>query len=39
MALVGSVLVDRVKRNPAPVIAVVGGLVLLRIVLRRRGQP
>jgi hypothetical protein len=36
VSLVGSVLFDRVKRNPAPVIAVVGGLVLLRLVLRRR---
>jgi uncharacterized protein len=35
-ALVGSAMLDRVKRNPAPVIAVVGGLVLLRLIRRRR---
>ena len=31
-----SVLIDRVKRNPKPVIAVAGGLVLLRLLRRRR---
>jgi carbon monoxide dehydrogenase subunit G len=36
VSLVGSVLLDRIKRNPAPVVAVVGGLVLLRLLLRRR---
>jgi hypothetical protein len=30
------VLLDRVKRNPTPLIAVVGGVVLLRLLLRRR---
>jgi hypothetical protein len=29
-------MLDRVKRNPKPVIAVVGGLLLLRIIRRRR---
>lgn len=36
LSLVGSVVVERIKRNPAPVIGVVGGLLLLRVVLRRR---
>ncbi len=35
-SLVGSVLVDRVKRNPKPLVAVAGGLLLLRILRRRR---
>jgi carbon monoxide dehydrogenase subunit G len=35
-ALAGSVLLDRVKRNPKPVIAMAGGLLLLRLVRRRR---
>jgi hypothetical protein len=34
-SLVASVLVDRVKRNPKPVLAVAGGLVLLRLLRRR----
>jgi carbon monoxide dehydrogenase subunit G len=36
LSLVGSVVFDRIKRNPAPVIGVVGGLLLLRILFRRR---
>ena len=36
LSLVGGVLVDRIKRNPAPLIGVVGGLVLLRLLFRRR---
>jgi carbon monoxide dehydrogenase subunit G len=36
LSLVGSVMFERVKRNPAPLIGVLGGLVLLRLVLRRR---
>jgi carbon monoxide dehydrogenase subunit G len=35
-SLVGSVMVDRVRRNPKPVIALVGGLLLLRLLRRRR---
>jgi hypothetical protein len=35
-SLVGSVVVDRVKRNPKPLIAVAGGLLLLRLLRRRR---
>ncbi len=34
--LVGSVLIDRVKRNPMPLVAVAGGLLLLRLLRRRR---
>jgi|GEM_PF-699403 len=36
LSLVGGVLLDRIKRNPAPVIGVIGGLVVLRLLLRRR---
>lgn len=36
LSLVGGVLLSRIKKNPAPVIGVVGGLVLLRLLLRRR---
>jgi carbon monoxide dehydrogenase subunit G len=36
LALVGSVMFERVKRNPAPLIGVIGGLLVLRLVLRRR---
>jgi carbon monoxide dehydrogenase subunit G len=35
-SLVGGAVVDRVKRNPKPLIAVAGGLVLLRLIRRRR---
>jgi carbon monoxide dehydrogenase subunit G len=35
-SLVGSVLVQRVKRNPKPLVAVAGGLILLRMLRRRR---
>ncbi|HTX31413.1 MAG TPA: SRPBCC family protein [Solirubrobacteraceae bacterium] len=34
--LVGSVLIDRIKENPKPLIAAAGGLLLLRILWRRR---
>ncbi|MBV8430452.1 MAG: hypothetical protein JO244_04780 [Solirubrobacterales bacterium] len=33
--LVGGVLLDRIKKNPKPLIAVAGGLVLLRVLRRR----
>lgn len=36
LPLIGGVLLDRVKRNPAPVVGIIGGLLLLRLVLRRR---
>jgi carbon monoxide dehydrogenase subunit G len=36
LSLFGGVLLDRIKRNPAPLIGVIGGLVLLRLLLRRR---
>lgn len=36
LSLIGSVLVARIKRNPAPVIGVVGGLLVLRLLFRRR---
>jgi uncharacterized protein len=36
LSLVGSALLARVKRNPAPLIAVAGGLLVLRMVRRRR---
>jgi carbon monoxide dehydrogenase subunit G len=36
LSLVGGVLLDRIKSNPAPLVAVVAGLILLRLVLRRR---
>ena len=36
LSLVGGVLLDRVKRNPLPVIAVAGGLVLVGVLFRRR---
>jgi carbon monoxide dehydrogenase subunit G len=36
LSLVGSVLLDRVKRNPKPLIAVAGGLLVLRMLRRRR---
>jgi len=29
-------MVDRVKRNPKPLLALLGGLLLLRFVRRRR---
>jgi len=36
LSLVGSVLIDRIKRNPKPVIALAGGLLALRMMRRRR---
>ena len=36
VSLVGSVLVERIKRNPAPLVGVIGGLVVLRLLTRRR---
>jgi carbon monoxide dehydrogenase subunit G len=36
LSLVGGVLLDRIKRNPAPLIGIVAGLVLLRLLFRRR---
>ena len=36
LSLLGSVMVDRVKRNPKPLLALLGGLLLLRFVRRRR---
>ena len=36
LQLAGGVMLDRVRRNPAPVIAVVGGLIAWRILRHRR---
>jgi hypothetical protein len=36
ISLVGSALLDRVKRNPKPLIAIASGLIVLRMVRRRR---
>src|SRR5437588_2749327 len=36
LALVGSVVLDRVKRNPAPVLGLLGALLLLLLLRRRR---
>jgi uncharacterized protein len=36
LKLAGSVLLDRIRRNPAPVIAIAGGLLAWRIMRRRR---
>ena len=36
LSLVGGALVDRVKRNPAPLLGIVGGLLVLRLLVRRR---
>ena len=36
LSLVGSVIIGRIKRNPAPLIGVLGGLLLLRLLFRRR---
>jgi carbon monoxide dehydrogenase subunit G len=35
-SIVGSVVLARIKRNPGPVVAIVGGLVLIRLMRRRR---
>ena len=36
LSLVGSVMLDRAKRNPRPLLAVLGGLWFLRLLRRRR---
>jgi carbon monoxide dehydrogenase subunit G len=35
-SLVGSVLIERVRRNPKPILVVAGGLIVLRMIRRRR---
>jgi uncharacterized protein len=36
LSLVGGVLLNRIKKNPAPLIGIVAGLLLLRLLFRRR---
>jgi hypothetical protein len=36
VSLIGSVIIDRVKRNPKPLIALAGGLLVWRLARRRR---
>jgi hypothetical protein len=36
LSLVGSVMLDRVKRNPAPLLGLLGALLLLLLLRRRR---
>jgi hypothetical protein len=36
LSLVGGVVLSRIKRNPAPLIGAIAGLVLLRLLLRKR---